>query len=79
MNRDRSIWSFCFCRCHVPADFFGGCPICTAGPAMAQRPRVLVDTGFERGSSMIGRLLEKYRNAARYLAKMGYRPEDIRK
>lgn len=92
MSRDHSIWSFCFCRGHVPADFFGGCPICSnqglvevpmhytlvaTGPAMERRSLVLVDTGFKEGRSMTGRAFENIELPRATLAKIGFRPEEI--
>ncbi|MBN9487688.1 MAG: N-acyl homoserine lactonase family protein [Alphaproteobacteria bacterium] len=92
MSRDHSIWSFCFSRGHVPADFFGGCPVCSnkglvevamnytliaTGPSMEQRRLVMVDTGFESGVSMTGRPFENLEMPRATLAKAGFRPEDV--
>lgn len=92
MSRDHSIWSFCFSRGHVPADFFGGCPVCSnqglvevamnytliaTGPSMEQRRLVMVDTGFESGVSMTGRPFENLEMPRTTLAKAGFRPEDV--
>jgi len=92
MPHDHSIWNFCFARGRVPADFFGGCPICSnqglveipmhysliaTGPSMATRRLILVDTGFESGVSMTGRSFEGIEMPAVVLGKAGFRPEDI--
>jgi glyoxylase-like metal-dependent hydrolase (beta-lactamase superfamily II) len=92
VSRDHSIWSFCFSRGHVPADFFGGCPVCSnqglvevpmhytlvaTGPTMERRRRVLVDTGFESGRSMTGRPFDRLEMPRATLAKAGFRPEDV--
>lgn len=92
MGCDHSIWSFCFSRGQVPADFFGGCPICSnqglvevamhytliaTGPAMDRRRLVVVDTGFESGRSMTGRKFEDLEMPRATLAKAGFRPEDV--
>jgi N-acyl homoserine lactone hydrolase len=89
---DHSIWSFCFARGKVPADFFGGCPICSnqglvevamhytllaTGPAMDRRRLIVVDTGFESGRSMTGRPFENLEMPRVTLAKAGFRPEDV--
>jgi N-acyl homoserine lactone hydrolase len=89
---DHSIWSFCFSRGHVPADFFGGCPICSnqgtveipmhytlvsSGPGMAERKLVVVDTGFESGVSMTGRPFQGIEMPRQTLAKAGFNPDDV--
>lgn len=91
-ERDHSIWSFCYARGHLPADFMGGCPICSnqglvevpmvyslvAKPDGAdERRAILVDTGFKSGKSMTGRRFDDFETPAAVLSKVGYRPEDI--
>lgn len=92
MACDHSIWSFCFSRGHVPADFFGGCPICSnqglveipmhysliaTGPSMDRRKLVVVDTGFESGISMTGRPFENLEMPRTTFAKAGFNPDDV--
>ena len=92
MACDHSIWSFCFARGRVPADFFGGCPVCSnqglveipmhytlvaTGPSSETRRLVLVDTGFKGGVSMTGRAFEGLEMPPAVLAKAGFRPEDV--
>jgi glyoxylase-like metal-dependent hydrolase (beta-lactamase superfamily II) len=92
MACDHSIWSFCFSRGRVPADFFGGCPICSnqglveiamhysliaTGPSMDQRKLVVVDTGFESGISMTGRPFENLEMPRATFAKAGFNPDDV--
>ena len=89
---DHSIWSFCYARGRLPADFMGGCPACSnqslvevpmvyslvATHADARERRaILVDTGFSTGRSMTGRQFDDFETPPIVLAKVGYRPEDI--
>lgn len=91
-ERDHSIWSFCYARGRLPADFMGGCPVCSnqglvevpmvyslvATPAASDdRHAILVDTGFSSGRSMTGRQFDDFETPAAVLAKIGYRPEDV--
>src|SRR5689334_5279980 len=92
MPVDHSIWSFAYAQGRLPADFMGGCPVCsnqgmvdipmvyslvTSG-ANAARPRtIVVDTGFKGGQSMTGRKFENIEMPAAILAKVGRRPEDV--
>lgn len=92
MPQDHSIWSFCYARGRMPADFMGGCPICSnqglvenpmvyslvaGAPAKAKERLILVDTGFKTGRSMTGATFDDFEQPPAILAKVGYRPEDI--
>jgi glyoxylase-like metal-dependent hydrolase (beta-lactamase superfamily II) len=92
MAADHSIWSFCFARGKLPADFCGGCPVCSnqglvevsmhytlvaTGPAADRRRLILVDTGLAGGLSMTGRPFANLETPAQTLAKAGFRPEDV--
>jgi glyoxylase-like metal-dependent hydrolase (beta-lactamase superfamily II) len=89
---DHSIWSFCFARGRLPADFCGGCPVCSdqglvevpmhytlvaTAPAMERRRLIMVDTGLARGKSMTGRPFANLEMPVTTLAKAGFRPEDV--
>lgn len=91
MAHDHSIWSFCYARGRLPADFMGGCPVCSnqgmvdipmvysliATKPGAARKLIAVDTGFKGGKSMTGRKFENVEMPDAVLAKVGYRPEDV--
>jgi N-acyl homoserine lactone hydrolase len=92
MAHDHSLWSFCYARGRLPADFMGGCPVCSnqgmvdiamvysliaSGPEASRRRAILVDTGFLSGRSMTGRNFEQVEMPDSVLAKVGCRPEDI--
>jgi N-acyl homoserine lactone hydrolase len=92
MAHDHSLWSFCYARGRLPADFMGGCPICSnqgmvdipmvyslivGAPAKGRSRVILVDTGFKSGRSMTGRNFERIEMSETVLAKVGYRPEDV--
>jgi N-acyl homoserine lactone hydrolase len=92
MPHDYSLWSFCYARGRLPADFMGGCPVCSNqgmvdipmvyslvanAPGKAESRVILVDTGFRDGRSMTGRNFEQVEMPAAVLAKVGYRPEDV--
>jgi glyoxylase-like metal-dependent hydrolase (beta-lactamase superfamily II) len=88
---DYSIWSCCFARGMLPADFMGGTPIASNGGTVetpmlytvlaASAPRkpklVLVDTGFKDGISMTGRPFDDFERPPAVLAKLGFTPEDV--
>lgn len=89
---DYSIWSCCFARGTLPADFMGGVMINSnqgtvenpmaftiiASPPGAERKRVIaVDTGFEGGLSMTGNSFNHVESVPVVLAKLGYTPEDV--
>ncbi|MGH7035755.1 MAG: N-acyl homoserine lactonase family protein [Stellaceae bacterium] len=91
-RHDHSIWSFCYARGRLPADFMGGCPVCSnqglvevpmvyslvaSHSASHERRAILVDTGFSSGRSMTGRQFDDFETPPTVLAKVGYRPEDI--
>lgn len=92
MPQDHSIWSFCYARGRIPADFMGGCPICSnqglvenpmvyslvaSAPAKSADRRILVDTGFKTGRSMTGATFDDFEQPPAILAKVGLRPEDV--
>lgn len=92
MPHDHSIWNFCYARGRLPADFMGGCPVCSnqgmvdipmtysliaTAPGAARRGLIVVDTGFKGGRSMTGRNFEGVEMPDTVLAKIGYRPEDV--
>jgi N-acyl homoserine lactone hydrolase len=92
MPHDHSIWSLCYARGRLPADFMGGCPVCSnqgmvdipmiysliaSAPAASRREVLVVDTGFKGGRSMTGRSFEGVEMPDVVLAKIGYRPEDV--
>jgi N-acyl homoserine lactone hydrolase len=92
MAHDHSIWSFAYARGRIPADFMGGCPICSnqglvenpmvysliaTEPAAARRRVILVDTGFKTAHSMTGAGFEHVEMPPAVLGKVGYRPEDV--
>jgi N-acyl homoserine lactone hydrolase len=92
MPHDHSLWSFCYARGRLPADFMGGCPVCSnqgmvdipmvysliaAAPAKARSRVILVDTGFKSGRSMTGRNFEQVEMPQAVLGKVGFRPEDV--
>lgn len=92
MPHDHSIWNFCYARGRLPADFMGGCPVCSnqgmvdipmtysliaTAPGAPRRGLIVVDTGFKGGRSMTGRSFEGVEMPDVVLAKIGYRPEDV--
>jgi N-acyl homoserine lactone hydrolase len=92
MPIDHSIWSFAYAQGRLPADFMGGCPVCsnqgmvdipmvyslvTTGAEAARARTIVVDTGFKGGQSMTGRKFENIEMPAAILGKVGYRPEDV--
>lgn len=92
MTHDHSIWSYCYAQGRLPADFMGGCPVCSnqgmvdipmvysliaTGPSMAKRRVILVDSGFKGGNSMTGRRFENVEMPEAVLAKTGHRPDEV--
>jgi len=92
MAHDHSLWSFCYAQGRLPADFLGGCPVCSnqgmvdipmvyslvvAAPGKSAPRVILVDTGFKSGRSMTGRTFERVEMPETVLAKVGFRPEDV--
>jgi N-acyl homoserine lactone hydrolase len=89
---DHSIWCFCYAKGRIPADFMGGCPICSnqglvenpmlyslilAAPEASRRRLLVVDTGFKKARSMTGATFEQVEMPDAILRKVGYRPEDV--
>ena len=89
---DHSIWCFCYAKGRIPADFMGGCPICSnqglvenpmlyslilSAPAASRRRLLVVDTGFKKARSMTGASFEQVEMPDTILRKVGYRPEDV--
>ena len=88
---DYSIWSCCFARGMLPADFMGGSPIASnqgmvetpmlytvLAAATEHRPRlIVVDTGFKDGISMTGRPFDDFERPPAVLAKLGFTPADV--
>lgn len=92
MANDYSIWSCCFARGELPADFMGGSPVdsnqgtietpmlytlIVSAPADGPRRVVLVDTGFRDGVSMTGRPFDNFEVPTTVLAKIGFAPSDV--
>jgi N-acyl homoserine lactone hydrolase len=92
MPIDHSIWSFAYAQGRLPADFMGGCPVCsnqgmvdipmvyslvTSGAEATRARTIVVDTGFKGGQSMTGRKFENVEMPCAVLGKVGYRPEDV--
>lgn len=92
MTQDHSLWSFCYARGRLPADFMGGCPVCSnqgmvdipmvysliaSAPSKARQRLILVDTGFKSGRSMTGRSFEQVEMPEGVLGKVGCRPQDV--
>jgi N-acyl homoserine lactone hydrolase len=92
MAHDHSIWSFCYAKGRIPADFMGGCPICSnqglvenpmvyslvaTAPAKSKQRLIIVDTGFKTGRSMTGATFENFEQPDAILAKVGHRPEEV--
>jgi glyoxylase-like metal-dependent hydrolase (beta-lactamase superfamily II) len=92
MPIDHSIWSFAYAQGRLPADFMGGCPVCsnqgmvdipmvyslvTTGSEAARARTIAVDTGFKGGQSMTGRKFENIEMPDAVLGKVGCRPEDV--
>jgi N-acyl homoserine lactone hydrolase len=89
---DYSIWSCCFARGALPADFVGGVminsnqgtvevpmafSIVATGPGVVPKRVIAVDTGFEGGRSMTGNTFAHVETMPTVLAKLGYTPDDI--
>jgi N-acyl homoserine lactone hydrolase len=92
LTADYSIWTCCFARGQLPADFMGGSPIASnqgtietpmlytvlvSAPSAAKREVVLVDVGFKDGVSMTGRPFDDFERPPAVLAKLGLTPEDV--
>jgi N-acyl homoserine lactone hydrolase len=89
---DHSIWSLCFARGRLPADFMGGCLACSnkgtvpipmlyslivSAPDAGERRVIAVDAGFREGKSMSGRSFLDVEMPDVVLPKIGFRPEDV--
>ncbi|HEY5340337.1 MAG TPA: N-acyl homoserine lactonase family protein [Candidatus Aquilonibacter sp.] len=89
---DYSIWSCCFARGALPADFVGGVminsnqgtvevpmafSIVATPPGVVPKRVIAVDTGFEGGRSMTGNAFAHVETIPTVLAKLGYSPADI--
>lgn len=89
---DYSIWSLCFARGRLPADFMGGCLVCSnqgtveipmvyslllSAPDAASRRVIAVDAGFREGRSMSGRSFAGIEMPEAVLGKIGFAPEQV--
>jgi N-acyl homoserine lactone hydrolase len=92
MALDHSIWTFCYARGRLPADFMGGVlvrsnqglvdipmlySLIESGPRMTPRRLTLVDVGFATGVSMSGRKFDDFEQPEAILGKVGVRPDQI--
>jgi glyoxylase-like metal-dependent hydrolase (beta-lactamase superfamily II) len=89
---DYSIWSLCFARGTLPADFMGGVMInsnqgtvenpmafsvIASAPDASRRRVIAVDTGFEGGLSMTGNRFMHVESVPDVLAKLDFTPADV--
>ncbi|HVL58678.1 MAG TPA: N-acyl homoserine lactonase family protein [Burkholderiaceae bacterium] len=93
MASDYSIWTFCFAKGRLPADFVGGTPVMSnrgtvpipmvysaiapAGHVAGAADVVLIDTGFRSGRSMTGRNFDDFETPQQTLAKVGLTPQEV--
>ncbi len=92
MSPDHSIWTFCYARGRLPADFMGGVlvrsnqglvdvpmlySLVASGSRAGARRLTLVDVGFKSGVSMTGRKFDDFETPDVVLRKVGVLPEEI--
>ncbi len=92
MAHSHSIWTLCYARGRLPADFMGGVlvrsnqglvdlpmaySVVVSRSDTGERRVTMVDVGFQSGESMSGRKFENFETPVQTLAKIGLRPEDV--
>lgn len=92
MPPDHSIWTFCYARGRLPADFMGGVlvrsneglvdvpmlySLIESRPHTGARRLTLVDVGFKSGISMSGRKFDDFELPDAVLGKVDARPDQV--